>query len=168
MKISKSILMLALSGVAAGAMAAESPVTPPGAFVEKAAQGGMSEIALGKVALKKSQDADVQAFARRMINDHGKANAELALIAKSKSLEVPQELDAQHAAMVETVSGKDGAAFDQAYGAHMNMDHGKAIALFEGAAKSADKDLAGFATKTLPTLKEHKALAQKLPGAATR
>jgi putative membrane protein len=45
----------------------------------------------------------------------------------------------------------------------MNMDHDKAIALFEGASKSADPEFAGFAQKTLPTLQEHKQLASKLP-----
>ena len=38
------------------------------------------------------------------------------------------------------------------------------LALFESAAGSNDPELAQFAKKTLPTLKEHKALAQKLPG----
>jgi putative membrane protein len=44
------------------------------------------------------------------------------------------------------------------------MDHSKAIALFESAAGASDPDLAKFAKKTLPTLKEHKELAEKLPG----
>ena len=43
------------------------------------------------------------------------------------------------------------------------MDHNKAIALFESATKASDPDLAGFAKKTLPTLKEHKQMAEKLP-----
>jgi len=45
----------------------------------------------------------------------------------------------------------------------MNMDHTKAISLFEAESKAPNKDLAGFAQKTLPTLKEHKQLAKKLP-----
>jgi putative membrane protein len=44
------------------------------------------------------------------------------------------------------------------------MDHSKAIALFESATKSSDAELAGFAETTLPTLRDHKQLAQKLPG----
>ncbi len=66
--------------------------------------------------------------------------------------------------MLDALSSKNGKDFDQAYAEHMNMDHSKAIALFESAAGSSDPDLAQFAKKTLPTLKEHKALAQKLPG----
>jgi hypothetical protein len=37
--------------------------------------------------------------------------------------------------------------------------------LFEGATKSTDPDLAGFAKQTLPTLKEHKHMADELPEA---
>jgi putative membrane protein len=162
MTLSKSILLLALSSVSLGALAAEGTTTTPAAFVEKAGQAGMTEVALGKVALEKSRAPEIQAFAKRMIADHGKANTELMALASTHGLTAPKELDASHAAMVETLESKDGAAFDQAYAEHMNMDHSKAIALFEGAAKSTEPDLAGFAQKTLPTLKEHKMMAQKL------
>jgi putative membrane protein len=46
------------------------------------------------------------------------------------------------------------------------MDHTKAIALFESASRAEDPQLAEFAQKTLPTLKVHKQLAEKLPGNA--
>ncbi len=164
MQLSKSLLLLALAGVSGTALAAEGAGKAPAPmFVEKAAQGGMTEVALGKLALAKSQNAEIKMFAQRMVTDHGKANTELATIAQSKGLEAPKKLDAQHAAMVEELEAKDGAGFDEAYSQHMNMDHAKAISLFESAASSEDADIAGFARKTLPTLKEHKAMAEKLP-----
>jgi putative membrane protein len=163
--LSKSLLFLALAGVSAASIAAdaEKAVPAPAVFVKKAALDGMTEVALGKVALSKSQNSEVRTFAKRMVTDHGKANMELASIAQSKGLEAPKSLDAEHQAMVDELKDKSGAEFDQAYSSHMNMDHSKAIALFEGASKSSDADLAGFARKTLPTLKEHKQLVQKLP-----
>jgi putative membrane protein len=139
----------------------------PATFVKKAALDGMTEVELGKVALSKSQDEKVRKFADRMIADHGKANAELASIAKGKNLEVPKALDSEHQMMVQSLSSKSGAAFDAAYGEHMSADHAKAVALFEGASTSTDRDLAAFAKKTLPTLKEHKKLAEGLPGTRT-
>ena len=164
MNFSKSLLFLVMAGVSTAAMTAEAvPAAPaPSEFVNKAAQDGMTEVALGKVALSKSKDPKVQDFAQRMVTDHGKANAELASLAKAKGIEPPNTLDAIHEAMVQQLQGKDGAEFDHAYAQHMNMDHGKAIELFESAAKSADADVAGFARKTLPTLKEHKILAVNL------
>jgi putative membrane protein len=166
MNISRSILFLALSGVSGAALAADAEGTPPAPsiFVKKAALDGMTEVEAGKVALTKSQDPAIRSFAERMVADHGKANKELTSIAERKGLNPPKQLDADHKQMLDTLKGKSGKEFDQAYAEHMNMDHSKAVALFESAAKSDDADLAQFATKTLPTLKEHKALAQKLPG----
>lgn len=163
MNLSKSILFLALAAASSSAMAAGPDASSPEAFVDKAAQSGMAEVALGKLALSKSKNAAVQEFAQRMVTDHGKANAELAALAKAKGLNAPKKLDSKHEAMLDSMKGQEGAAFDQAYSMHMNMDHSKAIDLFEGAAASADADVAGFARKTLPTLKEHKMMAEKLP-----
>jgi putative membrane protein len=163
---SRTILFLAVAGVSSAAVAAEASDTPPAptVFVEKAAQDGMTEVELGKVALAKSKNAEVREFAQRMVTDHGKANSELTAIARQKGIEPPKKLDSEHQAMVQMLEGKEGAAFDSEYSRHMNMDHTKAISLFEAAAKSNDQDLAGFAKKTLPTLKEHKKMASQLPG----
>ena len=166
MNVSKSILFLALSAASSAAISADAERTAPEptVFVTKAAQGGMTEVAVGKAALAKSQDPGVRSFAQRMVTDHSKANADLAMLARSKGIDAPSELDAEHKAMVDAITAKSGADFDREYSQHMNMDHSRAIALFESAAKLPDPDFAGFAKKTLPTLKEHKKLAEKLPG----
>ena len=163
---SRTLLFLAIMGVSSAAISAEAEDSPPApaVFVKKAAQDGMTEVELGKVALQKSQNAEVREFAQRMVTDHGKANQELAALAKSKGIDAPKKLDAEHQAMVKEFESKNGASFDSEYSHHMNMDHTKAISLFESASKSPDADLAGFAKKTLPTLKEHKEMAGKLPG----
>jgi putative membrane protein len=139
----------------------------PATFVKKAALDGMTEVELAKVALSKSKDEKVRAFAERMVADHGKANKELATLAKSKQMDVPTSLDAEHQAMVQSLSGKSGAAFDASYSEHMKMDHAKAVALFEGASKGTDAELGAFAKKTLPTLQEHKRMADSLAGMHT-
>lgn len=162
----KTVLFLATSGVSAAAMSAQSHDSPPppAVFVSKAAQDGMTEVELGKVALDKSKNAEVRDFAQRMVTDHGKANQELASIAKSKGINAPKTLDAEHKNMVQKMKSEQGDAFDVEYSRHMNMDHTKAIELFEAASKSPDTDFADFAKKTLPTLEEHKEMASKLPG----
>ena len=166
MLTSKTLLFLAIAGVSSAAIAAEAEDTPPApsVFVQKAAQDGMTEVELGKVALAKSQNAEVREFAQRMVTDHGKANQELAALAQKKGINAPKQLDAEHQSMVKMLEARSGAAFDAEYSRHMNMDHTKAISLFEAASKSGDADFAGFAQKTLPTLNEHKKLASELPG----
>jgi putative membrane protein len=143
---------------------AETPT--PDAFVKKAAMAGMTEVELAKLALDKSQDANVRGFAQRMVSDHGKANMELTAIAKRKSLEVPKSLDSEHQKKVQELAGKSGTEFDASYAQHMAMDHDKAAALFEGASKGNDAELASFAQKTLPTIKEHQKLAKDLKSQA--
>jgi putative membrane protein len=169
MTVSRSLLFLALAGVSAAASAADadSAVPAPSAFVKMAAQAGMAEVEAGKVALSKSQDPRIRSFAERMVADHGKANAELASLASTKGIDAPKRLDADHRALIDSLQSKSGPEFDAAYAQHMNMDHSKAIALFEGASRSTDADVAGFAQKTLPTLKEHKQLAARLPAATS-
>jgi putative membrane protein len=142
------------ASVAAGA----TPTT----FVKAAAQDGMTEVELGKLALSKSSNDDVKQFAQKMVQDHGQADQQLTALAKSKGLTVPAKLDAQHEAMVKMLSAKSGAAFDSAYSDHMAKGHTKAVALFESASQSSDADLAAFAKQTLPTLQQHEQLANNL------
>jgi putative membrane protein len=106
----------------------------------------------------------VRSLAQRLVTDHGKVNAELESIATHKGIDVPRSLDAEHRVRVDALTAKSGAEFDREFSQRMNMDHIKAIALFESATKTADPELAQFAKKTLPTLREHKQLAEKLPG----
>lgn len=165
MTVSRSVLFLALASVSASVAAADADSSVPAspAFVKMAAQAGMTEVEAAKVALSKSKDPGIRSFAQRMVNDHGSTNLELASLAKAKGIDTPQRLDAQHQAVIDSLRSKSGADFDAAYSQHMNMDHDKAIALFEGASKSPDPEFAGFAQKTLPTLQEHKRLASTLP-----
>ena len=46
-------------------------------FAATAAQGGMMEVASGRIALQRAVDPSVREFGQRMISDHTAANAEL-------------------------------------------------------------------------------------------
>ena len=131
-------------------------------FVSRAGQDGMTEVALAKVALDKSKSPGIRKFAEQMQQDHGAANSQLMSIASRKGLSAPKKLDAEHQAMVDSLQGKSGAALDSEYAAQMKTAHGKAIDLFTQASRSTDADIAAFATKTLPTLKEHQTMADDL------
>lgn len=137
-----------------------------GDFVTKATQAGMTEVELGKLALRKSTNPDVRKFAQRMVDDHGKAGAELASLARSSNLKVPTKLDTAHADMVQVMNDKSDADFDSAYVKDMMADHKQAVALFQQAQSLPDKPLAEFATRTLPTLQEHQRLADDLRSSA--
>jgi putative membrane protein len=132
-------------------------------FVMDAAMGGMTEVELGKVAQQNAMKASVKEFGAHMVEDHSKANDELATIAQSRGLTPPPELDSRHRQLVDRLKVLKGAQFDKAYMAQMLDDHKKTIALFEKESRSGkDGDTKAFATKTLPTLKSHLEMAQKV------
>src|ERR1700729_2373711 len=55
---------------------------PDRLFATLAAEGGMAEVDVAKLAQQKSRNEAVIAFAKQMIDDHGKTNAQLASLAK--------------------------------------------------------------------------------------
>jgi len=125
-------------------------------FVKKAADGGMAEVALAKLAQTKSANAEVKAFAQKLEQDHSKANDELKTLAESKQVTLPSAPSKVHAAKESQLSKLTGAAFDRAYVADMLADHKKDVAEFERqSTHAADADVKAFAAKTLPTLKDH-------------
>lgn len=134
----------------------------PATFVKKAALDGMAEVELGRIALLKSRDAKIREFAERMVKDHGKTNEELGAIARRKGLSVPMALDTQHRSAIQSLNARTGTAFDRAYSQLTAGDHSTAIALFQGAITGPDQELAAFAKETLPTLEQHKELADGL------
>jgi putative membrane protein len=162
-KRSTSMLLGAmLCGVTMAASAPSSPPTEPAAFVQAATQAGLMEIEAGKLAMNASTNPAVKTFADRMITDHGRASAELAVIAKKKSLNVPGDLNVGQARMLKELREKSAKDFDAAYAAQMVEDHAKAVQLFEANAASKDTELAAFVELTLPVLREHRQLAEAL------
>ncbi len=144
----------------------DTEITDPTVFVKSAALGAMTGIELAKVAQSKSQDAGIKGFAARVIKDHNALYKELAAIAKRKRLDVPTSLVYEDEQMLTQAAEKSGAEFDAWYARQMMTEHQKAIALFQGAAKMQDAELAAFAKKTLPALDEQRRIAITLAGAA--
>jgi putative membrane protein len=128
-------------------------------FVRSANAGGEMEVALGKLAAEKASNADVKAFGQKMVDDHGKANAELAKLVQSKGVDFTKGKEKRQTkidAKVEDLSKKTGADFDKAYVDDMVDDHEKDVKEFKKQAEAAkDEDVKKWAAQTLPTLEEH-------------
>lgn len=135
-------------------------------FLMDAAMGGMEEVELGRLATQQGASEAVKQFGQRMVDDHSKANQELMSIAQSKGITLPTEMDEKHKKDVTKLSSLTGADFDREYGKMMLSDHRKDVSEFEKqSTRGTDADLKAFASKTLPTLKEHLQMAESLPGA---
>ncbi|WP_423760134.1 DUF4142 domain-containing protein [Burkholderia sp. NLJ2] len=131
-------------------------------FVDQAGLAGKSVMQASRLALEKSTSSDVRAFAKRMVDDQGKANDRLHQLAARKGVPMPAarivdpDVDVLH-----DMSGRD---FDAAYVAAVGPDAQRnAIRLFEDEARAGrDPDLRAFAEATLPVLRHHLTMAQAL------
>lgn len=146
-----------VAGSISTAMAATS-----NSFVDDAAQGGITEVEAGKLALEKSSSADVKTFAQHMVTDHTKANQELTALAKKLDIEVPDDAALTDKAKKAILEMRD-ESFDKAYANNQVAAHEKTVELFQKEAASSDNaELKAFAAKTLPTLEAHLKMAKEL------
>src|SRR5207247_6006362 len=123
-------------------------------FIQKAAGGGAQEVANGKMAEKQAKSAEVKSIAARMVADHTRINKELTALANRKGVTInTSSVKAQNLG-----SGN----FDALYLKWLDERHKMDIAAFDRQAKSGDdSELKSWASKTVPTLKQHLSMVQQ-------
>jgi putative membrane protein len=182
-----TLTLVAILGMPVSLQQAAMPKDPSG-FIIKAAEDGLKEVEVSKMAMEKTQNEDVKAFARRLVTDHSIANDELLQFSKSRKITLksdptapmkadPMKTDpskppsastsmpgdpAAHAAHMNLMN-LQGAAFDKAYIAQMVTDHKKAVELFDVQSDDGqDAEIKVWADKKLATLREHLKMAKDL------
>ncbi|HTG18053.1 MAG TPA: DUF4142 domain-containing protein [Blastocatellia bacterium] len=129
---------------------------PDASFYKKAAEGGLAEVELGKLAQDKSPTQSVKEFGSMMIKDHSAANEKLKAIAEAKSIKLPTSPSVGQMATKTKLEVLTGKTFDKSYIKGMVADHKEDIKEFQEEASSGqDADAKAFAAATLPTLKAH-------------
>jgi putative membrane protein len=128
------------------------------------AMANMAEIATAKIALAKSQNVAVKTFAQRMIDDHTKAQAEVAALAQAKGVELPTELSVKHKAKSALLEGLEGEIFNRTYikqsGRTDHRDtHDK---MRDGLGKLKDPDVKALIAKIRPVVEQHLLMADEL------
>jgi putative membrane protein len=125
-------------------------------FAIAAANGGMMEVELGKVAADNASSARVKAFGAMMVKDHSEANAKLKEIAVSLNIAIPDSVSDDTRKEIDHMKMKKGRDFDKAYVSMMLDDHKKDIAEFRKTADNcSDSTIKSFAYNTLPVLEKH-------------
>jgi putative membrane protein len=124
-------------------------------FMNDAAEAGMAEVELAKLAKDRASNPRVKNFAEMMIKDHSAANNKLQTIARDKSVTLPSTLG-KHQDHLEDLSKKNGAEFDKAYMKMMVNGHEDVVRDFEKCSQNGtDPDVKTFASQTLPTVRMH-------------
>lgn len=135
-------------------------------FVRKATSSNMLEIETSKLALQRTKNAEVKAFAQQMIADHTKASKEMAAAVKKAKIDptiAPKEMEDSHQDILNALKKSSDTQFDEDYIDAQEDAHDEAVSLFEKYAQDGDNEaIKQFATKTLPVLKKHDAHVEKL------
>jgi putative membrane protein len=133
-------------------------------FAMKVADAGFAEVAMGQLAIQQARDTSVTSFARRMVQDHTKANRELKDLATKKNWTIPASFDTtKHESMMRELQEATNSDFDRKYMELMVDDHNKVVSMFQQYSKSGkDKELKSWVSKTLPTLQQHQKLAKQI------
>ena len=168
--LSAGLMTLAMA-FPASAQSGKSPAVPQapqarpaagmltdGEFVARAAMGDMFEIETSKLALTRSQDPDVKAFAQKMIRDHQTSSDRLqGILGQSGApAQMPSSLDAMHRQKIARLETAQGKAFDAAYRDVQMEAHAEAVQLYTAYSKSGSNPaLKAFATEVLPTIEMH-------------
>jgi putative membrane protein len=146
-------------------------------FVSQAALANMAEIQLGHLAVKKAQSADVKKFGQMMIDDHVKAQQELADAAKGAGIQWPKQLDDKHRQIHQRLSSLNGDRFDREYMKTMVDGHRDVEMMLAARADAGARPAGGdkadqaltanvnkWVAKTLPTVRAHLKEAEQVQG----
>jgi putative membrane protein len=133
-------------------------------FMTEAAVGGMAEVEMARVAVERASSEAVRDYARKMIEDHTRANEELMQLASSKGVQLPTAPDAKHQSMLTRLRGLSGAEFDREYVRQAGVkSHEKMLKLVQDhSRKGRDADSRAFATKMVPAVQMHLDMARQL------
>src|SRR3954453_13585946 len=127
------------------------------------AAGGAAEVDFGRLAEGKAQNDAVKEFARRMVQDHTKANGDLANLANAAQIPLPGELDLDHKDMRAKLETAAGAVFDLTYMQGQLVDHQKTVILLQWEiGQGQDAPMQQWAAATLPVVLAHLEMAKNL------
>jgi len=156
-----AVAVLALAPATAAARPSDFPEDH--SFIVNAAHANHAEIAAAKLALNKSDDPGIRAYARRMITDHTKAQAQLKKLGAAWSTKVPSGPSAAQKREAAALKSLSGASFERTYLKRQVVDHREALGVMLVEASGGKvAGLRSFAAATAPVVRMHLQMAQAL------
>jgi putative membrane protein len=166
-----AVTALLLSAAAGPAQAVAQQAAPQktalasdSSFIQMAGSLGLLQARLGKLAEEKGTSPAVKDFGKRMVADYSKANEELAAGAKQAAYPAPVLLR-QHQQVLDRFARTGGSSFDKKYMAEVVSEQSDAVRLFQQESEGGRvASLKALASRMLPTLQQHMALATQTAG----
>lgn len=132
-------------------------------FVKRAADQNATDVELAKLAEEKGSSDAVKEFGKRVVEDHQKDNPALATAAAKVNVDVPTELPHSAKKTRDKLAKLSGPDFDRAYAKLMLNEQKDNVQLFTQEAQVGQiPEVKGYAAKTLPTVEQHKKMAEEL------
>lgn len=154
-------ISLASLVLAAAASAACAQPNAARHFLEDALKGDNSEMMLGQMAAENGASPALKAYGQTLHDDHARAREQVVPLAQREGVAVTEEPMPEAAAERRKLERLHGRAFDREFARYMVSDHKKDIAEFQKQARTRGP-AADLARQTLPVLRKHLAMAQRL------
>jgi putative membrane protein len=144
-------------------LAEDAPLTAQ-TFVIRAAIVNMMELELADLALSRTHDTRLQAYARKMRDEHWRAQEKLRSVAGDLQIALPAMVDKKHQDAKEALKQAPANEFDGGYIKAMVSGHDAGVALFDAAAssKALPRPLQRYAAEMLPIVRAHRDAAYAL------
>ncbi len=132
-------------------------------FVRSAAEGGLAEVQLGKLAAEKGVSDEVKSFGQKMVDDHTKLNEKMAPVADSMGVMIPKHLNKEDQAEYDKLSALSGDAFDKEYITFMVKGHHADLREFRIEANTTtDTNLRQVVTESAQVIHDHMVMIDKI------
>jgi putative membrane protein len=132
-------------------------------FLRKAAEAGIADVELGKLAAERGNTADVKAFGQKMVDDHSTLNQQIATVADGLGLRLPKTMNSAGKAEYDKLKALSGEDFDKEYVTYMSKANHEAFRDYRTEATSATnenvKELIG---KAAPMVRDHSMAIDKI------
>ena len=151
--------------VLAGTFAyAQSSTSNDRAFVAKVSQGGMFEVAAGRLATTKGSTQDIRDFAVAEVHDHTLVGLKLKEISAKSGIIFSPALNNEFSAKLQHLASLSGLKFDAAYLSEMSTLHDKDGAAFaKEAADGGNSSFRAFGAETHRIVQRHIGAIRAIP-----
>ena len=100
-------------------------------FLMTAGESDLAEITQSKLALEKTANPQIKAYAEKMIADHNMLEDKMKPFAQKMGVPPPDGLKPEHQAEVDKLTALSGTEFDTEYVKSMDKDHHLALMAFD-------------------------------------
>jgi putative membrane protein len=154
---------LALTAAPSSAYRAPSRVSGQDqTYLQSALEGDAFEVTAGRLALRKSENADVRLAATRYAHDHAASGSDAKRLAKRLRVQGDFAPSPSQQWEIQMLSELDGAAFDHKYAYLEVLDHKQD--LFEAKQEvenGSNRQVVASAREEIPMLRKHLTLARR-------